>query len=92
MFEFVIVLVLISAVGRAISRRPHHREARGELPPGGREELERIRGTVEDLSGRLGRLEEERDFYKDLLDGPGTHRAIPPPEGRDSPSDTAGPS
>jgi len=32
------------------------------------------------MSGRLERLEEERDFYRDLLDSPGVPRKIQPPD------------
>ena len=32
------------------------------------EELHRLRETLGDLSGRVERLEQERDFYKDLLE------------------------
>jgi hypothetical protein len=32
------------------------------------EELHRLQETIGDLSGRVERLEQERDFYKDLLE------------------------
>ena len=51
-------------------------------------ELER---TVDDLSGRLARLEEERDFYKDLLESPGKAHQIPPRAIEEDVSDTGGP-
>jgi hypothetical protein len=43
---------------------------------------------VDDLSARLSFLEEERDFYRDLLEAPDDDRALPsshevPPEPRD---------
>lgn len=80
-FEFVIALVLISTLGRVLSRRFPRRQPQGELPPGQRAELDGIRDAMHDLSGRLQRLEEERDFYKDLLEAPGGRREISPPEG-----------
>jgi hypothetical protein len=84
-FEFVITLVLIITGGIVlISRRPPRRELEGGAS--GDEDLERIRGTVDELSGRLERLEKERDFYRDLLDAPGGHRKISPPE-REEPRD-----
>ena len=80
-FEFVITLVLISTVGRIISRR-----RRRPLPLPGEsfqvdtEELRRIGDTISDLSGRVERLEEERDFYKDLLEPPSGSRKLPLPD------------
>jgi hypothetical protein len=44
------------------------------------EELHRISETITDLSGRVERLEEERDFYKDLLEPPSSSRQLPPPD------------
>ena len=44
---------------------------------------------MDDLSGRLARLEEERDFYKDLLDAPGDRREIGPPGVEGDASDTS---
>ena len=44
------------------------------------EELHRVRDTITDLSGRVERLEEERDFYKDLLEPPPGSRSLPPPD------------
>ena len=35
---------------------------------------------MHDLSGRLQRLEEERDFYKDLLEAPKGSGETSPPE------------
>ena len=79
-FEFIIVLVLISTAGKVVSRRQARLELPGKTPSGEPGELERIRDAMDDMSGRLQRLEEERDFYKDLLDAPGRRRAIPPPD------------
>ena len=80
MFEFVIALVFISTLGRVFSRRAPRRPQQAELPPAQREELEGIRDAMHDLSGRLQRLEEERDFYKDLLEAPKERPGISPPE------------
>lgn len=92
-FEFIIILVVISTVGKVISDRRPRRDPRGGLPQGGaRAELERIRETVDDLGGRLVRLEEERDFYKELLDSPGRRGAISPPDTVEDASDLAEPS
>ncbi len=43
-----------------------------------RGELDGLRDAIEGATVRLDRLEEERDFYKDLLDLPETRRAISP--------------
>ncbi len=90
-FEFIIILVVISTVGKVMSDRRPRRPPRGDLPQGGRAELERIRDTVDDLGGRLARLEEERDFYKELLDSPRRRDAISPPNVEADASDPAGP-
>ena len=91
-FEFIIILVVISTVGKLISDRRPRRDPRGDLPRGGaRAELERIRETVDDLGGRLLRLEEERDFYKELLDSPRSRGTISPPDMGEDASDPAGP-
>ena len=58
-----------------IRRRP---QLEGDSPQGG-EELDQIRDVVGGVVGRLERLEEERDFYKDLLESPRTRREIRPP-------------
>jgi hypothetical protein len=89
-FEFIIVLVLISTAGKIISNRRSHRDPQGELPKGGRAELERIRDTVDDLGGRLMRLEEERDFYKELLDSPGKRGVISSPDMEEDASEDPG--
>ncbi len=78
-FEFVIALVLIISITNAISgRRGRH----SELPSGAvdNEELERLRETMGQLSSRLELLEQERDFYRDLLDAPANRRSISAPE------------
>ena len=77
-FEFVIMLVLISTVGRIIARRtvPLPRES-FQLDA---EELHRVREAIADLSTRMERLEEERDFYKDLLEPPPGRGTLPPPD------------
>ena len=80
-FEFIIMLVLITTAGNVISRRRLRRPDRGDSLQVGTEELHRIRDTIGDLSGRVERLEEERDFYKDLLDPAKEGRRLIPGEG-----------
>ncbi len=79
-FEFVIMLVLISAVGRIIVARRRPLPLPGESFQLDAEELHRVRDTITDLGTRLERLEEERDFYKDLLEPPPRRRTLPPPD------------
>ena len=42
-------------------------------------ELEELRTTLDNVMGRVERLEEEREFFKDLLDAPRSGREIGPP-------------
>lgn len=79
-FEFVIVLVFISTVGGIIARRRRPPPLLGESFKVDTEELRRIGDTISDLSGRVERLEEERDFYKDLLEPPSGSRKLPRPD------------
>ena len=50
------------------------------------EELESMCESMHGLSGRLERLEQERDFYKDLLEAPGGCRGISPPSPETAPT------
>ena len=79
-FEFIIVLVLISTAGKVVSRRFPREEPTGVPPQLGPGEIEGIRGTIDDLNDRVVRLEEERDFYKELLDAPERQRKLQPPD------------
>jgi hypothetical protein len=78
--EFIIALVLISTAAKIIERQRRSAPLPGESIQVDTEELRRIGETITDLSGRVERLEEERDFYKDLLDPPSGSRKLPPPE------------
>ena len=78
-FAFIITLVLISTAARIIERR-RRPTLPGESVQVDTEELHRIAETITDLSGRVERLEEERDFYKDLLEPPSSSRKLPPPD------------
>ncbi len=70
-FVFVVITERVVVV-ESIRRRAR---LEGDLPPGGGE-LDGLRDAIEGAIVRLDRLEEERDFYKDLLDLPETRRAI----------------
>ena len=72
-FEFILLIALISTIGKVVTERrrplpPPGPVDRGALPPG---EVERIREAMDDLADRVNRLEEERDFYRELLEHPG---------------------
>ena len=75
-------MVLISTVGKVLSDRSSSKEIGGEKPRLARGEADDLREMVDNLSGRLHRLEEERDFYRDLLEAPPEPpRGIRPPGG-----------
>ena len=78
-FAFIITLVLISTAAKIIERR-RRPTLPGESVQVDTEELHRIGNTISELSGRVERLEEERDFYKDLLEPPAASRELPPPD------------
>ena len=78
-FAFIITWVLISTAARIIERR-RRPTLPGESVQVDTEELHRIAETITDLSGRVERLEEERDFYKNLLEPPSSSRELPPPD------------
>ncbi len=78
-FEFVVTLVIISSVAKIIDSRRRASPLPGESFPMDVEELHRVRDTITDLSTRVERLEEERDFYKDLLEPPSGPRTLSPP-------------
>jgi hypothetical protein len=69
-FEFVIVLVLISTAGKVFMDRQEIRalEKGRRAPDSG--EIELLRESVQEMNDRLHVLEEERDFYRSLLEAP----------------------
>ena len=82
-FEFILLIALISTVGKVLSERgrpavPPPPPDRPFLPP---REVERMREAMDDLSERVGRLEEERDFYRQLLESPGRRESLGRGEG-----------
>ena len=81
------VVILMNTFGVELLRRLPQRELKADSSPD-RAELEGIRDAIDGVIGRLERLEAERDFYKDLLDSPGTRREIPPPALKEDASDT----
>ena len=81
-FEFILALVIVGTAGTVVERR-FSRPQRGDSLQLGTEELHRIRETMTDLSERLERLEQERDFYKDLLEPGEGRRELPPADPED---------
>lgn len=72
------MLVVVSTIGKVVSDITNSRR----LPPGPgtghREEIDELRDAVGDLGTRLHKLEEERDFYRELLEAPRDIRKLPP--------------
>lgn len=68
-FEFVILIVFISTVGKVVTEWNDASKLakRPQLPP---PEVDELRQNFEELHGRVIRLEEERDFYRNLLENP----------------------
>jgi len=85
-FEFILLIALISTVGKVLTERGQTRMPppppdRPALPP---HEMEQMREAMGELAERVGRLEEERDFYRELLESPGRKESLGP--GKDDPS------
>ena len=80
-FEFVIVLVLISTVGKVARDRRESRAMDKGASQIGEGAFEGLRDTVDEMNTRLQRIEEERDFYRELLESPQRPHAIPAPSG-----------
>jgi hypothetical protein len=80
-FEFVIVIVIVATAGEVIKARV----GRPAPTPPSDQGSSRLTETVEQLHQRVLRLEEERDFYRALLepgeDAPkgGSDAALPSP-------------
>jgi hypothetical protein len=75
-FTFVIILVLISTVGKIFADRQGSRQ----LPPADYRPVEvgQLQESVNDLGARLEKIEEERDFYRSLLEAPPVEGRLPP--------------
>lgn len=90
-FQFVLSLVaivtvgsiitsVVRTVGKVTSGRLRSRQLKAGPPRGGSAELDGLREAIDHVSGRVAHLEEERDFYKDLLESPGARRSIGQPD------------
>jgi len=74
-FEFVLLIVLITTIGKVVGTRTERRR----LPEGVRQrDVDQLNEAVSDLSTRLSKLEEERDFYRALLESP-DRKSLPEP-------------
>ena len=73
-----IITTIVKTVGKMFSRPPAPKLKAG-VPQGGAAELELLREAIDQVSGRVAHLEEERDFYKDLLEPTKARGAIKPP-------------
>ena len=69
-FEFIIVLVTVSTIGKVITDRNETRALLKNRRPDPNPDLQAIIETVENMNTRLARVEEERDFYTRLLEAP----------------------
>ena len=89
-FEFVLSLVAIVTVGGIITTivktagsafaRPPQAKPIAAPPQAEPAEVELLREVVDQVSGRVAHLEEERDFDKDLLEFPGARAALRAPD------------
>jgi hypothetical protein len=67
-FELVVLIVLITTIGKVLavrSARPQLAASRHEP-----EVILQLNDAMSDLNARLEKLEEERDFYRALLESP----------------------
>jgi hypothetical protein len=78
-FEFLAIAVVVSTIGKVVSVIADRR-ALPPAAPSSSDEVEALRDAVGDLGTRLDRLEEERDFYKALLDAPPKARSLQVPD------------
>lgn len=76
-FEFVVAIIALSTIGKLASEWIKRSQAAPSVGSGQGESLE---GAIDDLNRRLTLLEEERDFYRDLLDAPEPRRQVRPPQ------------
>jgi hypothetical protein len=81
-FEFIVLVVLISTIGKVVMAR----QGRPALPEAPRrpEEILQLNDAITELNARLEKLEDERDFYRALLEPPKNAPSPPPPRGSPS--------
>lgn len=78
MFEFIVLIVLISTIGKVLTAR----QSRPELPPVRHEPeaILQLNDAMSEMNARLEKLEEERDFYRALLESPKRGEIQSPPQ------------
>ena len=89
-FSMIVLIVLITTVGKVLSDRSARVEPPVSPPKLGQGEADSVLQALDDLNGRVVRLEEERDFYKELLDAPARQRGLPPSQSRGDESGSTG--
>jgi uncharacterized protein YlxW (UPF0749 family) len=67
-FAFVILLVLITTIGKVVMAAQARAALGGTSPRS--EELHQLLDSMSELGSRVEKLEEERDFYRALLEPP----------------------
>ena len=72
-FEFVLVIVLITTIGKVVQARSDTSKVSKTLPSVS-PDVQHLEEMLGDLNGRLTLLEEERDFYRALLEPPARDR------------------
>jgi hypothetical protein len=66
-FEFILALVSINVAGKAVREYIKKKPTPGAVSS---DQVELLSQEIRDLGLRLHQIEEERDFYKDLLAAP----------------------
>ena len=66
-FEFLVAVFLFKTIGEVIKEHIKNKPAPGSVSS---DQVELLREEIKDLGLRLHHIEEERDFYKDLLAAP----------------------
>jgi hypothetical protein len=66
-FEFLVTVFLFKTIGEVLKEHIKKKPAPGSVSS---DQVELLREEIRDLGMRLHHIEEERDFYKDLLAAP----------------------
>jgi len=79
-FEMVVAIVVVSTLGKVVMTWQDRRASRGATRP---EEIGQLHDALGEVSARVSKLEEERDFYRALLESPDRDavRRLPPEDG-----------
>jgi hypothetical protein len=76
-FEFIVLMVLISTIGKVLMTRSERPAIRDGMRP---DDVNLLNEAMSDMNTRLAKLEEERDFYRALLEPPTPNRPGIPAE------------